>query len=154
MESLLEFGYLGLFIGSFLASTLIPLSSDVLLVGMLAWGGNVWVCLAVATLGNWLGGMTSYCLGWLGKWEWIERWFKVKPEQLERQQGRIDKYGCLLAFFAWLPLIGDIFALALGFYRVNPKLSALFMLIGRFVRFLVWVVLYLCFADRFTAFIS
>ena len=45
MDSLIDLGYWGLFIGSFLASTLIPMSADVLLVGILALGGNVWACL-------------------------------------------------------------------------------------------------------------
>ena len=66
MDSLIDLGYWGLFIGSFLASTLIPMSADVLLVGILALGGNVWACLVIATTGNWLGGLTSYWIGWLG----------------------------------------------------------------------------------------
>lgn len=70
MDSLIDLGYWGLFIGSFLASTLIPMSADVLLVGILALGGNVWACLVIATTGNWLGGLTSYWIGWLGRWEW------------------------------------------------------------------------------------
>ena len=65
MDSLIDLGYWGLFIGSFLASTLIPMSADVLLVGILALGGNVWACLVIATTGNWLGGLTSYWIGWL-----------------------------------------------------------------------------------------
>lgn len=72
MEWLLNLGYFGLFLGSFVAATVVPFSSDVQLVAMLAAGGNVWFCVVVATLGNWLGGLTSYWLGWLGKWEWIE----------------------------------------------------------------------------------
>ena len=52
MDTLVSLGYWGLFIGSFLASTIIPMSADVLLVGVLALGGNVWGCLAIATVGN------------------------------------------------------------------------------------------------------
>ena len=59
MESLLDYGYLGLFLGSFLAATVFPFSSDVLLVGMLLAGGNPVVTVVVATAGNWLGGLTS-----------------------------------------------------------------------------------------------
>jgi membrane protein YqaA with SNARE-associated domain len=154
MESLVSFGYAGLFIGSFLASTIIPFSSDILLTGVLLMGGNPWISLIAATLGNWLGGMTTYGLGYLGKWKWIEKWFKVKPETLEKQKEKIDKYGKALAFFTWLPLIGDVFSLALGFYKVSPKLSALFMLIGRFLRFLAWTLLYIQFGERFLDFIS
>ena len=154
MESLIDLGYWGLFIGSFLASTVIPMSADILLIGILALGGNIWWCLGIATIGNWLGGLTSYWIGWLGKWEWLERWFKVKEEQLARQKSKIDRYGPLLAFFTWLPLIGDLFAIALGFYKISPKLSALYMLIGRFLRFLVWTLLYIQYPDKFTALFS
>ena len=154
MDTLVSLGYWGLFIGSFLASTLIPFSADVLLIGILALGGNPWICLVIATLGNWLGGLTSYWIGWIGRWEWIEKWFKVTPQQLEKQKKQIDRFGNLLAFFAWLPFIGDIFAIALGFYKISPKLTALYMLIGRFLRFLAWTLLYLQYAKRFIDFIS
>ena len=53
MEALLDWGYIGLFVGSFVAATVVPFSSDVLLVGMLAAGGNVWLSVLVATVGNW-----------------------------------------------------------------------------------------------------
>ena len=129
------------------------MSADLLLVGVLALGGNTWICLIIATIGNWLGGLTSYWLGWLGRWDWLERWLKVKREQLARQKEKIDRYGVWLALFTWLPLVGDLFAIALGFYRVSPKMSALYMLVGRFVRFLVWTLLYIRYADRFVEWI-
>lgn len=135
MDWLLELGYLGLFIGSLLAATIIPFSSEFLLSGMLIAGGDmIWV-IAIASLGNWIGGMISYWMGHTGRWEWIEKWFKVKPETLERQKERIDRYGSLLAFLSWLPLVGDLFALGLGFYKVNVWQVAIFMLIGKTARF-------------------
>lgn len=64
MDTLVNLGYWGLFIGSFLASTVIPMSADVLLVGVLTLGGNVWGCLAIAT--NWqLAGWIDVILDWL-----------------------------------------------------------------------------------------
>ncbi|MFR4038737.1 MAG: YqaA family protein [Butyricimonas faecalis] len=114
MDTLVSLGYWGLFIGSFLASTIIPMSADVLLVGVLALGGNVWGCLAIATVGNWLGGLTSYWIGWLGRWDWIERWFKVKREKLEQQKEHVDRYGVWLALFTWLPVVGDCLPLPSG----------------------------------------
>ena len=154
METLIDLGYWGLFIGSFLASTIIPMSADILLLGVLSLGGNAWLCYGIATLGNWLGGLTSYGIGWIGKWEWIEKWFKIKEEKLIRQKKYIDRYGVWLAFFTWLPFIGDLLAIALGFYKINPFISGLCMLIGRLIRFLVWTLLYLKFAERFVEFIT
>ena len=86
MEWLQSLGLLGLFIGTFLAATVLPFSSDALYLGILAVTGDVWGCLAVGTLGNWLGSVVTYWMGWAGKWEWIEKWFKVKPETLEKQK--------------------------------------------------------------------
>ena len=63
MEALLDYGLIGLFLGSFLAATVVPFSSDVLVIGMLALGFDPVVTVAVATLGNWLGGLTSYWVG-------------------------------------------------------------------------------------------
>lgn len=73
-----EWGYLGLFLGSFLAATVVPFSSDALFVGYLTLGSNTWISLFWATLGNWLGGLTSYWVGYIGKWEWLEKWFRIK----------------------------------------------------------------------------
>lgn len=143
MEWLFNLGYIGLFLGAFLAATIFPFSSDVLLVGMLAAGGQIWATVIVATMGNWLGGLTSYWLGWLGKWEWIEKWLRVKPETLERQRGNIARYGAWLALFTWLPFVGDLFAVALGFYRIDFRKSAVLMLVGKGARFVLWALIFL-----------
>lgn len=142
MEWLLDWGYIGLFIGAFLAATLVPFSSDVLLIGVLVAGGDPYISVILASIGNWLGGLTSYWVGWLGKWEWIERWFRISRQKLQAQKQRVDKYGSLLALMTWLPIIGDLFAVALGFYKVNFKKSAVFMLIGKFGRFVCWAAIY------------
>ena len=149
MEWLVEYGYIGLFIGAFLAATVIPFSSDVLLVALLAAGGDPYIAVPIATVGNWLGGLTSYWLGWLGRWEWIEKWLGVKREKLERQKSRINRYGSLLALMTWLPVVGDVLAVALGFYRIDFKRSALYMLIGKCARFVAWAVIYYWIAPLF-----
>lgn len=142
VEFLLQWGYLGLFLGAFMAATIIPFSSDILLVGFLAIGAEPVPAVIVATLGNWLGGITSYWLGRLGKWEWLEKYFKVKKETIEKYQQKVDKYGSFLAFFTWLPFIGDLMAIALGFFRVHATKAALFMLIGKCARFVMWAALF------------
>lgn len=142
VDFFIEYGLIGLFIGSFLASTLIPLSSEIILTAILYSGISPLYAFIVATLGNWLGGMTSYYIGRLGKWELIEKWLRVKRESLIKQKSKIDYYGPYLAFFAWLPLVGDLFAVALGFYKVNLLKSAIYMLIGRAVRFFAFIYLY------------
>lgn len=146
LESL---GLLGLFIGSFLASTILPFSSEALLLGCVALGNNIWICVLLAGLGNSLGGMTSFGLGWLGKIAWIEKWFKVKKEKIDRMQKIVDKYKAIAAFFAWLPVVGDVIAITLGWLKISPFKSCLYMTIGRFTRFAIVGILLQFFNGKF-----
>ena len=84
MTDLIGLGYLGLFIASFLAATVVPFSSEVVFSAMVFGGLDAWTCVLVATLGNWLGGMTCYYLGRLGKIEWIEKYLRIKKEKMEK----------------------------------------------------------------------
>ncbi|MPM58184.1 Inner membrane protein YqaA [bioreactor metagenome] len=142
MELFGDLGYLGLFIGTFLAATVVPFSSDFLIIGVLVAGANPLLAFILATVGNWLGGLTSYYLGHLGKWEWIEKWLRVKEESLNKHKSKIEKYGSLIALLSWAPFVGDIFAIGLGFYRVDFLKSAVFMFIGKALRFAFWIGLY------------
>jgi membrane protein YqaA with SNARE-associated domain len=137
MESLINLGYVGLFIASFLAATIVPLSSEIVLSALIALKFDVWTCIIVATFGNFFGGITTYGLGYLGKWEWIEKWFKKTREDIEKFQHKVAKIGIIAAAFTWLPFIGDVVALALGFLRFKPAPVFVMMLIGRFGRFVV-----------------
>ena len=141
MEALLDYGYIGLFFGSLLAATIFPFSSDVLLLGMLLAGGDPIVTVTVATLGNWMGGLVGYWLGWLGKLEWLERWFKVKHSTIERHRAKAERWGSLLALLTWTPIVGDIFAIVLGFYKVSFWPTALWMLVGKCGRYICWALL-------------
>ncbi len=142
MFDLESLGLLGLFIGTFLAATILPFSSDALYIAVLAATKDPIGCLAVGTVGNWLGSVVTYWIGWIGRWEWIEKWFKVKRETLEKQKVKIDKYGVWLALLAWIPIIGDVIAIALGFYRTRPWATMFLLLVGKFARFLLWNLIY------------
>ena len=138
-----QYGYFGLFVAAFLAATIVPFSSEVVFTTLVVTMKlNPWVCVAWATLGNWLGSVLTYWIGWIGRWEWIEKWFKVKPETLQKQKSYVDKYGVWLALVCWVPFIGDVIAIALGFYKTRPVWTIILLLAGKFARFLVWNMLY------------
>lgn len=141
MPFLEQIGLAGLFIGTFLAATLVPFSSDALYVAALAAGTSPVATLVVGTAGNWLGGITTYFIGRLGKWEWIEKHFKVKPETLDKYKGYIDRYGVWLALVSWIPVFGDIVALALGFFKTPAVQTFLLLGAGKFARFAVWTMI-------------
>ncbi|MFA8433767.1 MAG: YqaA family protein [Marinifilaceae bacterium] len=138
MTELFEYGYLGLFLAGFLSATLLPFSSEAILSMFLYSDYDFKVAIGAASLGNWLGGMSTYYLGYLGKWEWIEKYLRIKKERVERTRKYLFRKGSVLAFFAWLPFIGDVIPLGLGLLRSHPVWVAFFMLLGKILRYLVW----------------
>jgi len=138
LEAFVEWGYLGLFIASFLGATIIPFSSELVFSLLIIKGYDFNLSLLVATTGNWLGGLSSYLLGRLGRWSTLEKYFRLKKEKIVKFKTNIDKWGSLLAFFCWLPIVGDPIAVGLGFFRTNYVLVAIWMFIGKLIRYIVW----------------
>lgn len=136
---LIGLGYFGLFLASFLAATVVPFSSEIVFSALIFSGLDEWTCVLVATLGNWLGGLTCYWIGKLGKLEWIEKYFRIKKEKIEKFTVHLHKYGDWFAFFSFLPGIGDIIAVTAGFFRCRFWIVAISMLLGKFVRYVVWM---------------
>lgn len=116
-----------LFISSFLAATLLPGGSEAVLFGVLkAYPETLWLALTVATIGNTLGGMVTFGMGWL----------LPQTQQLKHVE-KVRRYGTPALLLAWVPLIGDALCLAAGWLRLNMWQAALFMAIGKFVRYCV-----------------
>ena len=138
MGALFDYNLWGLFLASFLAATIVPFSSEVVLTAVLANGTDVMWAVIIASLGNWAGGMTSFALGFLGKWEWIEKYLRVKRETIEKWHNRLYNRGAIFAFLTWLPGVGDIFAIGLGVLRTNIWIVAVTMFAGKLLRYIVW----------------
>lgn len=141
MDFLIEYGYVGVFVACFLAATILPFSSEVVLTGVLLGGATYWPCMIAASTGNFLGGMTCYWLGKFGKIEWIQKYLRLDITRLQRVQQKIQNKGAWIAFFVFLPGIGDFIAVALGFLRANVWVVAISMLIGKAFRYWVWMEL-------------
>lgn len=130
-------GYLALFWLSFLASTILPLGSEWLLVMMLVNGYDPFSTVAVATCGNYLGAVGTYLIGlWGGSWL-IERVLRVSPDQQRRANDYYQRYGSYSLLFSWLPIIGDPICLAGGMLRVNFGLFSLLVATGKLARYAV-----------------
>ena len=76
-------------------------------------------------------------MGHLCKTDWIEKYFKVKQEKIDKMQRFLQGKGALMAFFAFLPFIGEAIAIALGFMRSNVMLTSLSMFTGKLIRYIV-----------------
>jgi membrane protein YqaA with SNARE-associated domain len=130
METLLspEGGLAAVLAASFVAATLVPLSSEAVLFGYLKLHPeHAALAVALATLGNTAGGMTTYLIGRLVP----ER----KPET--KALAWLHRHGAPAIFFAWLPIVGDALCAAAGWLRVNWFAALLFMAAGRLARYLV-----------------
>lgn len=137
---LVEWGYPGLFIAAFLAGSILPFSSEVVLLTLVGIGVNPVGGVVFATLGNTLGTYTCYLLGYLGKEDWIVRYLKVSPERIEKTRRFLSGKGALMAFFTFLPTFGELIAITLGYMRANRWLTFFSMFSGKLIRYvlLLW----------------
>ena len=134
-----EIGYLGLLLTSFLAATFLPITSEVFLVSMLVLGYDPVISLLYASVGNAAGGWLNYFIGRLGNPEWLKR-LKISQDKILSWKSKVQRFGHWLGLLSWLPLIGDVMATALGFFRSPWGPSFLFIFIGKFLRYLVIVL--------------
>lgn len=141
IDSLIEYGYWGFFLASFLSATVLPFSSELILTGLLVSGSSPWMCLILGTIGNTLGGLTCYWIGSKGKTEWMEKYLGVSQSKLERVQKWVRKKGSYMAFFSFLPIVGDVINIALGYLHSDIRLVTIFMTLGKFTRYLLWMML-------------
>ena len=137
---LIDWGYWGMFVSALLAGSVIPFSSELVLVGLIQLGLNPAGCVMAATVGNVMGGMTCYYMGHLGRVDWIEKYFNVKKEKIDKMQRFLQGKGALMAFFAFLPIIGSVISIALGFMRSNVWLTVTSMFAGKLIRYIVIVL--------------
>ncbi len=142
IQFLIDWGYLGIFLSAFLAGTIVPLSSEAVLVALIlpGTGLNVVLCVALASVGNWLGGLVCYWMGRLGKLEWLEKYFRIERAKIDRMRIYLGGKGSWVGFFSFLPVVGDVIAVALGFLRSHLLYVSIYMLAGKVVRY-VFVVM-------------
>ena len=130
------YGYWGMLLTAFLAGSVFPFSSEAVMLGLLASPDiDAWTLVIYATVGNALGGMFNYCVGRLGKLEWIERWLKISPEKMERAQRFMAGRGAWMGFFAFVPILGSAITVTLGLMRANVVISLISMTIGKLLRY-------------------
>lgn len=118
-----------MFVVSFLAATVLPIGSEPLLVALVRMQPEqVAAIVAVATVGNTLGGMTSYGLG--------RGAARMAPEVERSRAGRwLRRFGAPALLLAWAPFVGDLLCALAGFMRLPWWQCALWMLIGKLARY-------------------
>ncbi|MGJ8619721.1 MAG: YqaA family protein [Methylophilaceae bacterium] len=132
-----ELGYIGLFVAAFLAATILPLSSELVLSALLISGLSPASLVAVATLGNVLGALTNYLLGYWASLGIVKKWLKCSEVEFVRAEQRFKKYGILSLLFAWIPIIGDPITVIAGVLRINLLLFLILVTTGKLLRYIV-----------------
>jgi len=132
-----DLGLPGLFLASFLAATLLPLSSEVLLAAMALGPWSSFALWATASVGNTLGGLTNYGIGRWVPYDRLIKWTRLDPAKAARWERSVERYGVWCALLCWLPVVGDPLALALGLFRARPWSVALLMFVGKAVRYAI-----------------
>lgn len=139
----MDLSLLGLFTGTMLASTLVPVSSEAMLAAALAGNVAPWgMLVAIATLGNSLGCLLNWLTGrFLLRFQ-DRRWFPVSTKSLARATRWMGSWGYWSLLLSWLPVVGDALTLAAGVLRVPLVLFLPLTVIGRLGRYLVVVAVF------------
>ncbi len=136
-----EAGLVVLFVSATLAATLLPLGSEPVLLALLSFHTEwLWPALAVATVGNTLGGAIGWWMGW-----GAERWMAHRLHQDHvtlhmRALLWLQRLGPVACLGAWLPVIGDPLCVVAGYLRLPFWPCVFFMAVGKALRYgvLVW----------------
>ena len=137
MEYFTEFGYVGLFLASFLAATILPLSSEVVLSFLLLNGLNPTILVSLATFGNVLGSFLNYAIGLWGGVFLIKKVLKISEDEFGKAQQIFKKYGVLSLFFAWVPVIGDPLTVVAGALKINLLIFFILVASGKLIRYII-----------------
>lgn len=140
MDYLAEFGLLGLGLAAFLAATILPLSSELVLTALLLSGEPTVTVIAVATIGNVAGSVLNYAAGRWGAETILYKWLHLSHAQISTAEQKFQRFGQWSLLFAWLPVVGDPLTFVAGVLKINFKWFLLLVSIGKLSRY--WLVSY------------
>jgi membrane protein YqaA with SNARE-associated domain len=133
--------YLILFLSSFLAATVLPFYSEVILYALIEQGKPGVPLIVVASIGNTLGAVVNWYLGRFLLHYQDRRWFYFKPDQVAKMQYWFQRYGIWSLLFAWMPLGGDALTFIAGVMKVKLSTFVVLVGIGKTLRYIAVVLL-------------
>lgn len=139
VEFLIQYGNWGMFIAAFIAGSVFPFSSEAVMAGLQIAGVSPLDLLTWGTTGNVAGSMFNYGIGRLGRMEWIEKYLHVKREKVEETQKWMEHRGAWMGVLCFLPILGSVIAVTMGFMRANPLISLISIFIGKFIRYAILI---------------
>lgn len=133
--SLPEYGLATVFVVSFISATLLPLGSEPAVLGLIQLNpAEYWPVILVATAGNTLGGALDWWMGYGASKVALHD----KPESANgRAMAWLQRLGPKACLLGWLPVVGDPLCTLAGWLRLPFWSCVSYMLIGKFLRYLV-----------------
>lgn len=133
-----SWGYIGLFLATFLAATIVPFPSEIIFIFCISTNGlNPLLCIIIATTGNTLGALTLYWMGTLGKLRWLCTYGRIPPHKLRRFVKKAQKWGPPLGLLSFLPAFGQLIVISLGLLHCDLKKTTIFIMLGKGGRYIV-----------------
>lgn len=129
--------YTGLFFSAFLAATLVPAYSEIVLVGLAAAGHDPLALWFWASVGNTLGSAVNWALGRYLLHFQDRKWFPFRPDSLGMSQRWFNKYGVWSLLLAWLPVGGDALTFIAGIMKVRFLIFITLTAIGKATRYAI-----------------
>lgn len=136
---LTQYGYWGMLIAAFLAGSVLPFSSEAVIIALMAAGLDPWQLMLYGTIGNVAGSVVNYGVGRMGKMEWIEKYLHVKKKELDKAHRFLAGRGAWMGFFAFVPILGSAITIALGLMRSNIVITFIAITVGKIVRYLILI---------------
>jgi len=131
--------YLTLFTVAFLSATLLPLSSEALLLYDISQGYALLLLWVFATAGNTLGSVFNYWLGLKGE-RYLEEKGYLSAETMAKQRVFFDKYGGWSLLLSWMPVIGDPLTFMAGVLDYSVKKFVFIVLFAKGARYFVVIL--------------
>jgi len=139
IETLIQFGPLGMFLAAFLAGSFFPFSSEAVMLTLMAMGVSPWQLVLYGTAGNVMGSIFNYGVGRMGKEEWFEKYLHVKPEHMDKARRFMRGRGAWMGFFAFIPILGSAITILLGLMRANIAITFLSITTGKLFRYILLI---------------
>ena len=132
--------HLGLLFSAFLAATLLPGTSEVLLAALvLRSPGSAATLFLAATIGNTAGAVLNWVLGRSLMRFAERRWFPVSSRRIDQASAFFNRYGSWPLLFSWVPVVGDPLTVAAGVLRIRFALFLPLVAIGKAARYFIVV---------------
>jgi len=140
MQALQDYGYWGMTVAAFLAGSVFPFSSETVMVSLQLAGLEPWPLFLSATVGNVAGSMFNYWIGTFGRMEWIEKYLHISRAKIEKTQQWMNGRGAWIGALCFLPILGSVLSVTLGYMRANPYVTFASVSVGKALRYAILII--------------